>query len=275
MIGVMQGRLSPPLSNKIQEFPWNSWKEEFVSAKSLAIKLIEWTLDYHRMYENPIMCKENNEIIAKLSEEYEVSVKSITLDCFLEAPIHRSNPLTSLKSSIDDVKAVVYSVSKIGIEIGVLPLVAESGQDDLESLRVLISILKQLETLCLQNQFRFALECEFSLELIDWLAREIEFLPHVGFNFDIGNSASLGNSPLEELGIYGAKLLNVHIKDRKYRGKTVPLGQGDAQFKLIAEELTKMNYTGNMVLQVARKQTGQELETVSEYLDFCVELGWY
>ena len=28
-IGVMQGRLSPPINNRIQAFPKNNWKDEF------------------------------------------------------------------------------------------------------------------------------------------------------------------------------------------------------------------------------------------------------
>lgn len=274
MIGIMQGRLSSPLSEKIQEFPWNSWKEEFASAQLLSVKLIEWTLDYFRMFENPIMDEENEKIVGKIIKEHGVSVTSITLDCFLEAPIHRSNPLTGLKSSITDLKAVVNSVSKVGVKLGVLPLVAESGQDDLATLRILISHLAELEEFCSQRQFKIALECEFPLPLIEFIAEEIEFIPHVGFNFDIGNGASLGNNPLEEIRVCGRKLFNVHIKDRKYLGKTVPLGQGDANFNLIAEELRRMNYDGNMILQVARKQTGQEIETIREYLDFCLKLGW-
>lgn len=274
MIGVMQGRLSSPIGDKIQEFPWGSWEKEFLSAKSLSLRMIEWTLDHHRLHENPIMDQSKSQLIRKLSEENGISIKSITLDCFLEAPIHRSNPLTGFRSRIDDFEAVVKLVSQKGVEIGVLPLVVESGVDDLESLGVLILMLQQLESLCLQNNFRIALECEFNLEQLEWIAAQIETLPHVGFNFDIGNSASLGNNPIDELEIYGTKLFNVHIKDRKYLGKTVPLGLGDAEFEVIEKELKKMNYNGNMILQAARQERGRETETINEYVVFCSKFGW-
>ena len=49
-----------------------------------------------------------------------------------------------------------------------------------------------------------------------------------GINYDIGNSASMGFDPIEEIETYGQRILNVHIKDRLFNGATVPLGSGDA-----------------------------------------------
>ena len=59
------------------------------------------------------------------------------------------------------------------------------------------------------------------------LARFIAQLgPDFGVNYDIGNSASLGFDPAEEIGAYGARIRNVHVKDRVRGGTTVPLGTG-------------------------------------------------
>ena len=54
MIGIMQGRLSKPRSSLIQEFPWESWREEFSAAHKIGISIIEWTVDHSRFLENPI-----------------------------------------------------------------------------------------------------------------------------------------------------------------------------------------------------------------------------
>ena len=48
-IGVMQGRLSKPVNNKIQSFPNRNWKKEFLLAKKLSVKFIEWTLDFKKL----------------------------------------------------------------------------------------------------------------------------------------------------------------------------------------------------------------------------------
>jgi len=273
-LGVMQGRLSEPTSERIQEFPGTSWREEFQRAALIDLHLLEWTLDLQGLYQNPFMTPAGHKEIKKLSKQHNIRVESVTLDCFLEGPLHRSHPITLAKSEMKDLVAVAENAHNLGVSIGILPLVAESGLDDRETLRGLFSKLAIAEDTCVELNFQIALECEFDTETIDWISQEIRELRHVGFNFDTGNSASLGNNPNEELSIYGDKLFNVHIKDRKLKGKTVPLGQGNADFEAISLGLKELNYNGNMILQAARQQRGQEIETVSSYLRFCESFGW-
>ena len=44
-IGIMQGRLSPQLGNKIQAFPLDNWREEFWTAKEIGYNSIEWIVE--------------------------------------------------------------------------------------------------------------------------------------------------------------------------------------------------------------------------------------
>ena len=39
-LGIMLGRLSPPIKNNIQAFPYNSWENEFSQAKKLVLILL-------------------------------------------------------------------------------------------------------------------------------------------------------------------------------------------------------------------------------------------
>ena len=54
-IGFMQGRLSKPVKNLIQAFPWEDWEKEFKIANEISVNLMEWTLDDYKFFENPIM----------------------------------------------------------------------------------------------------------------------------------------------------------------------------------------------------------------------------
>ncbi len=274
MIGIMQGRLSPPVSEKIQEFPWTMWENEFSLAKSIGVRIMEWTLDLQDFSINPFLTESGHKRIRYLSSKFDLSIESVTLDCFLDAPLHREHPETGAKSQTSDLIQVIESSRDLGVKIGVLPLVVESGVDDQKSLALLMDILVLMNEKCRDSNFRIALECEFDLRMLQWIAGEIRLLKHVGFNFDIGNSASLNNDPAKELDIYGDKLFNVHIKDRLLRGKTVPLGQGNANFRVVASELLRRNYSGNMILQASRQNSTGELETIVEYLRFCKSYGW-
>ena len=43
-VGFIQGRLSEVIGEKIQVFPWESWREEFPLAREIGVSLMEWTL---------------------------------------------------------------------------------------------------------------------------------------------------------------------------------------------------------------------------------------
>jgi hexulose-6-phosphate isomerase len=269
MLGVMQGRLVPSKSGLIQEFPWADWKKEFRFANQVGLKLIEWRLEYENFESNPFITSSGQLEIVELSKEFDILVESVTLNCFINAPIHREHPVTRAKSSICDFINIVKHSSKLGVHIGVLPLVVEAGADDKDSLLKLFELLDSIRELCHSSNFKIALECEYNLEVIKWISKQLERLPHVGFNFDIGNSASLGNDPLAEIDLYGDKLMNIHIKDRLKKGVTVPLGQGVADFEKIFKKLRQIKYKHNLILEAARQNPNYELETIGNYLKFC------
>ena len=93
--------------------------------------------------------------------------------------------------------------------------------------------------------------------------------PYVKANYDTGNSTSLGYNCQEELKSIGSWIANIHIKDRKFHGDTVPLGNGDTNFNEFFSELQKTNYKGDFIIQGARE--GYEVkpeETCVKYLKF-------
>ena len=64
---------------------------------------------------------------------------------------------------------------------------------------------------------------------------------------------------------YGKRILNIHIKDRPYKGNTVPLGEGDVDFDNFFQLLKKYNYKGNLILQTARSKDNHHVELISDY----------
>ncbi len=98
--------------------------------------------------------------------------------------------------------------------------------------------------------------------------------PWVKVNYDMGNSASLGYDPKEEIGSLGEYIVNVHIKDRIKGGGTVPLGRGNANFPAVFKALKEQGYSGDFMLQGAREDLeGMGMskdiqETVKTYINF-------
>ena len=84
--------------------------------------------------------------------------------------------------------------------------------------------------------------------------------PLVRVNYDSGNSASLGIDVRDEFAAYGERVGSVHLKDRVRGGSTVALGTGDADFPALFDELARVKYSGDLILQVARGAAGNEPE---------------
>ena len=82
-IGIMQGRLSKPLDDKIQSFPVNTWEKEFYLAKDIGFKTIEWVLD-DNLKSNPILNKESFSKITAIKNETNIDVNSICCDYFMK-----------------------------------------------------------------------------------------------------------------------------------------------------------------------------------------------
>jgi L-ribulose-5-phosphate 3-epimerase len=273
MFGVMQGRLSKSLTGKIQEFPTKTWRKEFELADQLGIRAIEWTLDYADLKLNPIFNLKEYYQIRSLQDQYLIQIPSITLDCFVDAPFYKRNELTGLKSDTLDLLWIAENLQHTDVNILVLPIVAQSGVFNQNHLFNLIRCLNSIEPGLSKTKKRVAIECEFDINLITILLNELS--PDCfGVNFDMGNSASLGHNPEEELSVCRNRILNIHIKDRQLGGHTVKLGNGDVNFDKIAELLNDQEYDGNMILQAARDFATDELDLIASYMDFCRQFGW-
>jgi L-ribulose-5-phosphate 3-epimerase len=264
-IGFMQGRLSSMIDGKIQAFPWDSWRDEFSIAKALHIPLMEWTLDHERLYENPLMTETGRAEILALSNSNNIKILSLTGDCFMQAPFWKVTDEAGI-GLMKDFLAVVKSCSEVGISILVVPLVDNGRIENIEQENKLINFLESQKNLFLSCKLRIVFESDFGP---DELARFIKrFNPDIfGINYDIGNSAALGFDPRVEFNKYGEHIMNVHIKDRKLSGTTVPLGSGDANFKIVFSELSRLNYKGNFILQTARAIGEGHAEVLAMYRD--------
>ena len=266
-LGVMQGRLSKPVDGKIQAFPVNHWQNEFSLAKKLNIRLIEWTLDHDGLYDNPLMNPEGRKKILSLCEENLITVKTLTCDCVMQKPFWRAQNVKEGEQLVQDFLNVCESSSELGVEILVIPLVDNSSVSSKEEASTLIEFFKKYRAALVNWHLRVAFESDFQPNKLSEFIGEFP-ASSFGINYDTGNSASLGFNMIEEFACYGSKIINVHIKDRKFGGSTVPLGHGSVDFVLFGELITQIGYSNKIVLQAARGETGFEKDLIQSYLQF-------
>ncbi len=269
MIGFMQGRLSPLVDGRIQAFPWGHWREEFALAQEHGFKLMEWTLDQERLHENPLLAPGGHDEIKSLCQRYEVKIQSLTGDCFMQAPFWKESGKSNSQLKRDFL-AVVEACSRMGISIIVVPLVDNGSLENARQEDDLVDFLRSQSLFFMGHRVRIAFESEYEPKE---LARFIDRLdPEIfGINYDIGNSAALGFSPEEEFNYYGARIMNVHVKDRPLKSSTVPLGDGQADFKTVFRGLKKLGYKGNYILQTARANGLDHAGVLCRYRDITVD----
>ncbi len=268
-IGFMQGRLSSMVNGRIQAFPWRSWREEFSLARQHGFKLMEWTLDQERLYENPLMTSAGQSEIRALCQHHSLEVASLTGDCFMQAPFWKARGIERDTLQADFI-AIANACATVGISIIVVPLVDNGRIETLEQENNLIAFLHSQTEFLREHDLHLVFESDFAP---DELARFIERFDsdRFGINYDIGNSAGLGFNPLDEFSAYGKRILNVHIKDRMLEGSTVPLGTGNANFPVVFAALAQLEYNGNYILQTARAVDGNHAGVLCRYRDMAVK----
>jgi len=259
-IGFIQGRLSPITNNRIQQFPWCSWQNEFSEAAKLDIKLVEWTIDTYKFYQNPLINLGQWEEINSVASQNNVLIPSVTCDYFMENPPWKSDFKLIKKGLIK----IFKGMKNINSKLLVVPLVDNSSLLNSSDAELVRHLFSDLIPEIIDNNIQIAFECDLNPEKFLYFISEFD-ANYFGVNYDIGNSASLGFDPNSEFEMYGSRITNVHVKDRKLKGPTVPLGEGNADFLRIFRLLHEVNYQGNLILQTARSKEGKDVEVLVQY----------
>lgn len=267
LLGFMQGRLSPQVGGKIQAFPSDCWREEFPEAGRLGLRLMEWTLDHAGLAVNPLMTPQGREEIRALAARHGVAIPSLTGDCFMQAPFWKASDPAERAALLGELDAVLAACPAVGIGLVVVPVVDNGRIDQPSEDRALREALLARTPLLERSGIRVIFEIDLAPEpLAAWIA---DYPAHVfGVNYDTGNSAALGYDPAVEWACYGGRVLNVHIKDRRLGGTTVPLGEGGCDFQACFRAMRKAGYNGNFILQTARAADGDHAGALRKNMAF-------
>lgn len=257
LIGVMQGRLLPKYKGRYQAHPVAYWQDEFAIASSLDLDLIEWIFDFNEAEQNPIFSENGIRGIQTVSTQTGVHVKTVCADYFMEAPLHSAAARVADKS-ISVLRTLLGTCHKLGVENIVIPCVDQSTIGDPDDFDRLVTAMKAVGPLAAKAGIYLCLETDLDPKGFAALIGAID-LPSVTVNYDTGNSASLGYVPTEELTAYGPRISDIHIKDRKLKGGSVPLGSGDTKFDDFFSALAPLNYKGPFIMQAYRDDEGLEI----------------
>jgi L-ribulose-5-phosphate 3-epimerase len=263
----MQGRLSKPIENNIQIFPKNTWKTEFDIAEKIGFELIEYIFD---SYENPILTDKGLVEIKSILDKSNIQINSVCADYFMKNLLFDVST-KQLEQNLKILNQLIRQCSKIGIKIIELPFVDSSSLLPKNKINeIIVNLQKSVSTL---EEYNICIALETDLPPNQFFELLTNFdNPLIKANYDIGNSVYKGYNISKELEILKKFIVNIHVKDRKIKSSTVPLGTGDVDFDLFFKLLSKMNYSKDLIIQGAREDlNGSNIEpydTCSKYLTF-------
>jgi len=246
-IGVMQGRLSPRPPGKLQEFPWQSYAEEFPKAARLGFDSIEWIFEAARFEENPLWTEAGREEIRELIRATGVKVQSVCADYFMVHRLAGEHSL-ALSKNRDVLGELIVASNAIGADRILLPLLETSALDTPELEREALVSLKSVAPLC--ERYGVTLGLEMEIPGVKY-ARFVERVasPRVRAYYDTGNSTAQGADIAADILPLLSLLCAVHVKDRVRGGGSKPLGTGDANFQGFFPALLRAGFRGDFVLQ--------------------------
>jgi hexulose-6-phosphate isomerase len=266
-IGIMQGRLSPRIDGKIQAYPATTWQKEFKIAQEIGYAAIEWIVE-RPVETNALMTDSGKVEIKKVIASSGVRIDYVCADIFMQQPLVRMTEETKSqnKEYLLEILKNAKEVGAIGVEI---PFVDNSSIKSETEKQEFIDVMQGAFKLAKDLDLKISLETDLSPLAFKELLEHID-LDYIQANYDIGNSASLGFDPKQELDAYGQRILNVHVKDRKLGGTTVPLGTGSADIQFVLQKLNEIGYAGGITMQAARGEN--DIDIAKEQLSYTLEI---
>jgi sugar phosphate isomerase/epimerase len=209
-------------------------------ASEIKLDCIEFILDFNDAENNPLLKEGGLDEIKSISDKTDVLVRTICADYFMEAPLHSADTVVSEQSQ-EVLIRLLNSAAAIGVTDVVVPCVDQSSLNEQVVLDRFVEKLTPVIDLAEKHSINLSLETDLApqqfLELLERFNSN-----RVTVNYDIGNSASLGFDPVEELNAYGNRITDIHIKDRELGGGPVFLGHGSANFNDFFNQLSVCGY---------------------------------
>ncbi len=263
-VGIMQGRLSPPASDRVQAFPWHTWEQEFAYAHACGINSIEWLFEAEGFDRNPIWIDGGIERIRALVATTGVTVPSVCADYFMAHPFFRV-PGAESAASVAVLKQLITQAAALGATTVLLPVLEVAELRTADEKAELLRHLQEPLDLAASFDIRLGLETELPAAEYADLVSDAQHAA-LGVYFDTGNATARGYDIAADIRILGPLLCGIHVKDRTKGGPTVPLGQGDADFPRFFAAVGEAGYAGPVVMQTA---FGRDfLEVATAHLSF-------
>ena len=216
------------------------------------------------MVANPIYQKKKVFVIKKECKKNRVKVRSIDAQFFVKKPIYKGN-IIDRKKSLQKIKKIFINSQLLNIKYFIIPALENAKLNTERKKKTFINLVKNLLRHIKKKNF-ILIESDLAPRNMKSLINEINS-KNVGINYDTGNSAGNGYFFNDEKK-YFKFVKNIHIKDKKLKGKSVKLGKGDFNFKNFFKYLKHIKYKGDFAFQTARSKEKNHFNEFKSNLEY-------
>ena len=257
-VGVLQGRLTSSDGRGIQFFPYENWENEFQIAREIGFECIESLVKRNEFSKNPLSSSLGIKRINELKEKFQLEIPSV------HGFYGKENDYPEILMEI------IKAAHKIGAGVVLVSFFEENELITENDKSLARSQLEEPLDLAESYGIRLGVETEMPSEKLKSFIDSFNH-PAIGIYYDTGNMVSMGVDVIKEIRFLRDSICGVHLKDRKIKGESVPLGEGDTDFKAILEALEEINYTAPLIIQGARKEGVNDVELNKQYLEWIKE----
>lgn len=244
-LGIIQGRLSPPVNGKIQEFPKN-WKREFKLMKQLNLNHIEWIVTDDSFNNNALFTEDLKGL----------PISSVCADNLINKDFYKKDFLKY------NLTPICESAIKNNIEFITIPLLEDISIKYIDKRNLFLkNILPYTHDF---PQLKFSLETDLTPEQ---LLKVLSYSNSFYITYDTGNIFSYGIDVKKYINLLKDKINNIHLKwkgtfdEGRYRLDSI-------SFYDILILLSKHNYNNKFTLQMPRGIDGDEFNAIQHEINY-------
>jgi hexulose-6-phosphate isomerase len=247
-IGIRQGRLAPPPEpGSRPRFPWQSWQHELERAHVCGFDTVEWLFGDEDHARNPLWVEAGRQEIRRRTAATGVQIASLCGDYFIDHPFFRVSH-DARQESIAVLSRLIVLAASVGIRILVVPVLEASEIRHTSEVAQLMAALHGPLGLAAEHGMQLALEIDLPGSEARALICEHRH-PALGLCYDAGNATARGYDIAGDVRRLAPFLCEIHVKDRKRHGPSMPLGEGDTDFAALFDAAADVGFRGPFILE--------------------------
>lgn len=257
-IGIMQGRVLPDSTEKLQVFP-KKWKDELSIIKKIGFDYVELLDDKEGCFRK--LLKEHD--VIKEVNESALRCETICGFSLCDYSLFKNEDLFFEK--LEELASVFKGKNIIIL----VPFFFENKINNQKELHLILEKLSRYDNSLDDKDLYLSLEIDLPAEIIRDEFQKFLF-KNIGICYDLGNNIEYGYNLHDDIILLKDYINHIHIKDKE-NGKNIRIRENLEQLGAAFRAIKEISFKGPMILETciapnSLEEAERNLKTVEEYI---------